>query len=78
MASYSFTRPAVNQPVFEFDKIPYGEPTPTLRKFYYYRAWNTTLLMWETWVTVDVPDPAPPSGDPIVGLTQALFWRKVV
>lgn len=78
MATYNFTKPPVNQPIFEFDKIPYEEPVPTLKKFYYYRAWNTVQGMWETWTSIDAPDPNPPSGDAATGLTKALFWKKVV
>jgi hypothetical protein len=78
MASYNFTRPLVNKPIFEFDKLPYTEPTPALRKFYFHRAWNTVELLYETWTTEDNPDPSPPSGDPITGITIAAFWKKVV
>ena len=77
MASYNFVRPPADL-AFQFDKIPYSEPVPVLRKFFYYRAWNTVQSLWETWVSIDAPDPYPPSGDAFTGLTRALFWKKVV
>jgi len=36
---------------------------------YFYRAWNTNTVDWEFWNSVGSPDPNPPSGGPITGLT---------
>jgi len=78
MASYNFTRPTSFPAISPFDKVGTGDPVPTLKKFFLQRAWNTVWLAYETWTSEDAPDPNPPSGDPITGLTTAAYWKAVV
>lgn len=62
----------------QFDKAGTGIATPTLKKFYFQRAFNTDEGNYETWVSVGAPEPVPPSGGNITGLTTAAFWKMVV
>jgi len=78
MAAYDFERPTSFIVPQQFDKIGTGVATPTLKKFYFQRAWNTVEGNYETWVSVGAPEPIPPSGDPITGLTTASFWKMVI
>jgi len=78
MASYDFNRPTSFAEVQPFEKVGTGVATPTLKKFFFQRAWNTVWGAYETWITEAVPDPNPPSGDAITGLTTAGFWKEVV
>ena len=78
MASYDFKRPTFFPATQPFEKIGSGEATPTLKKFFFQRAYNTVWAAFETWVTEGVANPNPPSGDAITGLTTAGFWKEVV
>lgn len=79
MAAYDFEQPQYDFLIpQQFDKVGSGVPTPVLKKFYFHRAWNTVELNYETWVSQGIPQPNPPSGDPITGLTTAAFWRMVI
>lgn len=78
MAGYDFNRPTSFAEVQPFDKVGTGIPEPVLKKFFFQRAWNTSGLYFETWVSIGFPNPIPPSGDPIIGLTTSAFWKEVV
>jgi hypothetical protein len=78
MASYNFVRPVSIPKRQVFDKVGTGIPTPVLRKFFCQRAWNVAWAMYETWVSEGEPDPSPPSGNVVTGLTTAAFWKMVV
>lgn len=78
MASYDFIRPTSFPSVSPFDKAGTGSPSPTLKKFYFQRAFNTDEGMYETWVSEGAANPTPPSGGSITGLTTAAFWKMVV
>ncbi len=78
MAAYDFERETsflVPQP---FEKIGTGAATPTRRKFFFQRAYNTVWATYETWITEGAPSATPPSGDAITGLTTSGFWKQVV
>lgn len=78
MASFTFTKPASYPEISPFDKTGTGDPVPTLKLFYFHRAWNLAWLTYETWITEGEADPNPPSGESITGLTVCGFWKKVV
>lgn len=78
MAVYEFEQPLSFVVPQQFNKTGTGIATPTLKKFYFQRAWNTIEQNYETWVSQGAPDPNPPSGDPITGLTTSAFWKMVV
>lgn len=78
MASFDFNKPIFFPPVQPFEKVGTGVATPTLKKFFFQRAYNTVWAAYETWITEGVADSNPPSGDAITGLTTAGFWKEVV
>lgn len=76
MATYSIALPG--SPTLQpLQKVGEGVAESTLKQFFVQRAWNLNTLAWETWTTEDEPDPNPPSGDPISGLTTAGIWKQV-
>ena len=76
MASYDIALPG--DPTLQpLEKVGEGTAEPAMKQFFVHRAWNLTLQAWETWTTEDEPDPNPPSGDPITGLTIAGIWKEV-
>ena len=76
MAAYDITLP--ESPTLQpLRKVGGGAPEVSLRLFFVQRAWNLNTLAWETWTTENEPDPNPPSGDPISGLTTAGIWKQV-
>ncbi|RLC76833.1 MAG: hypothetical protein DRJ03_27880 [Chloroflexi bacterium] len=76
MAAYDITLPG--SPTLQpLRKVAEGEADVTLKQFFVQRAWNLNTQAWETWTTEDEPDPNPPSGDPITGLTTAGIWKQV-
>lgn len=40
-----------------------------LKIHYRMRAWNTVTLNYEIWTSIGYPDPNPPSGDPVIGVS---------
>jgi len=51
-----------------------GGGEPVQHHYYRMRAWNLTLVGWEIWTSVDVPDPNPPSGNPVTNVTLIGIW----
>jgi len=43
---------------------------------YRMRAWNTITLSYEFWTSIGYPDPNPPSGDPVTGVTIIGEWTE--
>lgn len=78
MASYNFKRPMQFPQIQPFEKVGSGVVTPTLKKFFFQRAYNTVWSAYETWITEGFPEPNPPSGDSITGLTTSGFWKQTV
>lgn len=46
---------------------------PAARLYFRMRGWNTSLLDWELWTSVDTPDLTPPVG-PCVNISIEAFW----
>jgi hypothetical protein len=78
MASYDFNRPNFFPSIQPFTKTGTAEVTPTLKKFFLQRAWNTVGQYFETWISEGAPQATPPSGDVVTGLTTSAFWKEVV
>jgi len=77
MAAYDISIPTAFPVLRPFEKVGEGDAVASLKRFFVHRAWNVTQQAWETWTTQDQPDPNPPSGDPISGLTVAGTWKQV-
>lgn len=78
MASYDFDRPTEYSLIQPFEKVGSGIATPTMRKYFFQRAWNTAGGYYETWISEGAPADTPPSGDAVTNLTRSAFWRQVV
>jgi hypothetical protein len=57
-----------------FDSVAYSwgsaaDPVEEVQVYYQMRAWNLVSESYEIWLTTEEPDPTPPSGDPVVGVT---------
>jgi hypothetical protein len=78
VASYDFKKPNTFPAMQPFEKVGTGAATPTLKKFFFQRAYNTVWAAYETWISEGAPQPTPPSGDAITGLTTAGFWKQVI
>ena len=76
MTAYNIALPG-SPSLQPLQKASVGDAEPTLKQFFIHQAWNTVTLAWEKWTTEDEPDPNPPSGDPITGLTIAGVWKEV-
>jgi hypothetical protein len=48
----------------------------TITWYYRMRAWNLVTLTFEVWVSVGSPDPSPPSGNPVIGVTVIGVWEE--
>lgn len=49
-------------------------PTPQPQHHFRMRAWNTVTLSYEIWTSIGDPDPNPPSGDPVTGVSIIGEW----
>lgn len=78
MAAYDFEKETSFITPQQFDKVGTGVPVPVQRKFFCQRAYNTSWGTYETWISEGSPNPNPPSGDAITGLTTVGFWKQVV